>query len=55
MSDGEKSARDKKAKTLNTRRLRPIKGDTEKEMKYRVATYLILKNRKRRQEKKKKS
>jgi hypothetical protein len=55
MSDGEKSARDRKAKTLNTKRLRPIKGDTEKEMKYRVATYLILKNRKRRQEKKKKS
>jgi hypothetical protein len=55
MSKKEIKRRDTRAKNLNTSRLRPIKGDTEKEMKYRVATFIELAKRGKKGKKKSRS
>jgi hypothetical protein len=44
-------SRDKRAKTGNFSKYRPIKGDTEKEMKYRVSTFIELRKRGKKGEK----
>jgi hypothetical protein len=47
-------SRDKRAKTGNFSKYRPIKGDTEKEMKYRISTFIELRKRGKKGEKKSK-
>jgi len=54
MTKKEIRNRDKRAKSGNFSKYRPIKGDTEKEMKYRISTFIELRKRGKKGEKRSK-